>query len=102
VGNVLSPVSGTIVVIDAVVDADATSEEDGQTLGRSRPTRNSGPRFPRPHLQRLETERPRSRPRLATGSTPPPLREEIDFDEAITEVNTPRPATARPRSSSAS
>lgn len=91
-GNVLSPVSGTIIVVDA------TGEDTG-------PVRRSGPRFPRPGLQRLETTRPdSSSTRLAEGTLPPPAvpTGEIDFEEAVTEVNTPAPRPIERRPSTAS
>jgi hypothetical protein len=75
-----------------VVDA---TEEDTELL------RRSGPRYPRPHLQRLDTNT-----RLAEGTLPPeppPPPGDLDFDEAITEVNTPVPRRRdRPRSTTAS
>lgn len=94
-GNVLSPVSGTIIVVDA------TGED-------TNPGRRSGPRFPRPRLQRLETTRPTrsdTNPRLAEGTLPPPSSMptgEIDFEEAITEVNTPAPPKPAERPTTAS
>jgi hypothetical protein len=88
VGNVLSPVSGTIIVVEDA-HSDASASDEAKTELR----RRSGPRFPRPHLQRLDTssERFDGNTRLAEGTLPPPLLEEINFEEAITEVNTPAP-----------
>jgi hypothetical protein len=58
VGNHLTPVSGTIVV-DPKPDATSTGGIE----------RRSGPRFPRPHLQRLETQpEPPARERASTSS----------------------------------
>ena len=80
-GNVLPPVSGTIIVV-----IDATEEETLQI-------KRSGPRYPRPHLQRLESE---SEKKLAEGTLPPDYEHDFeDFEDAVTAVNTPIPTTSQ-------
>ena len=85
-----APAAGTSVAIAGAVGNVPTGPVEKVPFSSEEPSRPSGPRFPRPHLQRIETEPPPApvKQRLANGTITPALAEGT-YDGFVDDDKTP-------------